>query len=309
MELRPDFTKMSVEELRNLLVEKSGMTYEQACEVKPKSAVVDKLMPYYPEEGERVGLSIDNNVFAQAELETVEPASYAQQELGSEDPIPLRGSPEWQEYVLSLLRSDEYNEKDGKRFPKAAGLRRMVELLLGPIVESGPVVIQSPNMAHNGFNATVVYKISVAWQRNGGDVRVFSDVADAGYENVASEYAKHASATASSRAAGRAFRNALLLSVNTAEEMSQVLEAVGPTDDIRMLEDAGPITAIQIVGIQRMSDRLKISVVKLLAHNGYPEGKTLSELTKSEAQNIMSQLNKFSSTGKDGLEIPSTILV
>lgn len=296
--MRPDFTKMSVEDLRLLYVEKAGVTMDEAERLKPKSVLTDALMKFYPTP-EATPVQIDKpalSIFSVAEFDNNEYRDTIQSEL---DSIPERGSAEWQEYVISQLREDEYVEKEGKKYPKANGLRRLVEQLLGDIVFSGPVNVFPPSEG-NRLNATIVYQVTIRWISDMGKERTFIEVADAGPSNTSEEYACHASATASSRASGRAFRNALQLAIHTAEEMNKSVSG-GPTDDIRVLNNNEPIASIQIVGINTMVSRLSLNLVALLKHNNYVE---LEKLNKTQALDLLAQLNKYSS---GELEIPDSI--
>jgi len=297
--MRPDFTKMTVDELRELYAELANKTPEEVSLIKGKSAVVELLMPFYTQDVKQPSVKVES-VFDQAEMETIESVHQEAAEIK-----PKRGSQEWQDYVLGLLTSDEAVYKDGKIYPKAAGLRRLVELLLGPIIKSGPVVTIPIELGKTNV-ATIVYEIHIHWLET-NSTRVFSEIADAGNINTPEEYARHASATACSRAAGRAFRNALLLSVNTAEEVNSPVTN-GPTDDIRILEDHSMITATQVMGINMTCSRIGVDIQQLLLHNGY-EGKCLDELTKSDGHKLMAELNKYSSSGKDSLSIPDTIKI
>lgn len=285
--MRVDFTQMSVDELRNLLIEKSGITIEEANSIKPKSAVVAKLMEYYETpEPPSVNIQANKNVFDFAEIQTAE----LEKKLDVE-----RGSPEWQDWVLSLLRSDEYFEKEGKRYPRVAGLRRLTEQLLGPILESGPVQIFPPTGLGKTF-ATVAFKIRVVTTQG---IREYTEVADGGIGNVPDEFLPHPTATAASRAAGRAFRSALLLSIYTAEEMNSHNEVTGPTDDLRILE--GAISAAQQISIKNMCSRIGLNLDATLSHHGFDK---LDTLTKEQARNFMSVITQYSS---DALSIPETI--
>ena len=69
------------------------------------------------------------------------------------------GSREWEDYVFSLLYPSEFEEKDGIKYPKSSGLRRLTQKLIGPIVKSGPVsVTQIDNES-----ATVIYELHVLY--------------------------------------------------------------------------------------------------------------------------------------------------
>ena len=64
-------------------------------------------------------------------------------------------SPEWDAYVMSQFEPNELI--DG--YPNVAGLRRVAELLLGPILESGPSQV-FPVVGNGAGRATVVYAVT-----------------------------------------------------------------------------------------------------------------------------------------------------
>ena len=99
-------------------------------------------------------------------------------------------SPEWNEHVLSLFDDRELYE--GR--PLCAGLRRVAELLLGRIVSSRPTQVFAPTGGDEIGRATVVWEIAFC---------VFN------------------TATAATRAEGRALRKALRLKTVAAEEMTK----------------------------------------------------------------------------------------
>lgn len=120
---------------------------------------------------------------------------------------PSITSPEWNDYVMSLFTEDEIF--DG--YPVAAGLRRVAELVLGPIACSLPVQV----FPSDQFRATVVWKIDFV---NG---QTFGDVADCNPDNTDDAFVVFAMATAATRAEARALRKALRLKKASAEEMTK----------------------------------------------------------------------------------------
>lgn len=310
--MRPDFSKMSVDECRALLCEKSGMSAAEAEQIKPKSAVVEQLLQFYANNDtvtlRSPAINIDNP-FSEAEPETVELQSFEvrgakvlEETVDAPTTVPSRGSAGWQGYVLGLLTEDEYIEKDGKRHPKASGLRRITEMLLGPIVKSGPVMTET--IGNGKTVATVVYEVVIDWHRTGVHY-TYSDVADAGPINTPAEYAKHASATASSRAAGRAFRAALLLTVNTAEEVNSASSAPVETmnDDMRMLDDKFPISGTQMLAVKNVARNVGVDVDALLAQHGFP---SLESITSGDAKMLLLELNRY---GSGALSLPDSLRV
>lgn len=132
---------------------------------------------------------------------------------GSPD-LPSRKDVGWSDYVLSHLTEEE--KFNGN--PTVDGLWRLAEIFVGEVVGFEPSVIQAPN-SQNGGCATVVYR--GAFMRDNGAVYSYSSAADANPENTLEEFARHATAMAETRAAGRMLRRALgLRKVVTAEEMA-----------------------------------------------------------------------------------------
>lgn len=70
------------------------------------------------------------------------------------------GSPEYQEKVMSLLNEGEYYEKDGRVLPKAFGLRRVAEEILGPIISAKPTSVQYHNTDDICGRAIVTYEVT-----------------------------------------------------------------------------------------------------------------------------------------------------
>jgi len=123
---------------------------------------------------------------------------------------PSMLSPEWHEYVMSLF--DDSETIDGK--PLVAGLRRVAELVLGPIVFSGPTQVFPVQRDDHHGRATVVFTVEF---ENG--IR-YSEVADVWEGNTDDMFCAYAVATASTRAEGRALRKALKIKGVTAEEIT-----------------------------------------------------------------------------------------
>jgi hypothetical protein len=157
----------------------------------------------------------------------------AEDDLPHED-IPLRNSPEWSDYVISLLVKGEYVDQidkkthKEKRYPTVAGLRRVSEMLLGEIVESRPTdttVIAVPGPI--GYIASVTYVVVF---RTGNGLLTYGDAADVNQFNCSEPYAFHATATAATRAEARALRKALKLRCIAAEELDGGAANKAPID-------------------------------------------------------------------------------
>lgn len=151
-----------------------------------------------------------NDLFEDVELES--PSSDVQ--TGVKDVVqssqPDRTSPEWNDYVMGLFEDNELF--DGR--PVCSALRRVAELVMGPIVSSRPTQIFPPLSGDEIGRATVVWEIVF----QGG--LLFSDVADCWEGNTDDTFCAFNTATAATRAEGRALRKALGVKTVAAEEMT-----------------------------------------------------------------------------------------
>ena len=121
--------------------------------------------------------------------------------VASDVDAPQMTDPEWNEYVMSMFTDKEmYNGN-----PLVNGLRRVAEVVLGPIVYSGPTQVFPPQRDDHHGRATVVFSVEF---QNG---MRFSEVADCWEGNTDDMFCAYAIATASTRAEGRALRKALSL--------------------------------------------------------------------------------------------------
>lgn len=216
---------------------------------------------------------------------------------------PTRGVPEWQDYVVSLLTKNEF--QDGN--PTAAGLRRVAELVMGRVVNSYPQVIQFPNEQCN--RAVVQYFVEccttflVTDQDTHEQTIVektmkVSALAESNTGNLNEPYSNHMVATAETRAEGRAFKKLLLLNFSTAEEL------LGNSNKA----PAETASDVKIRAIKKLSSGLGLNFSKFLAkfagidENQFGAGKILS---KEKADSLLSTLNDFTN---DGTAIPAEIL-
>ena len=125
------------------------------------------------------------------------------------DDSPDPTSPEWNNYVLSLFADGELYE--GR--PLCAGLRRVAELLLGRIVSSRPTQVFAPQGGDEIGRAWLFGKL---YSRT--VVLVTLPTAEG---NTDDAFCVFNTATAATRAEGRALRKALRLKTVAAEEMTK----------------------------------------------------------------------------------------
>ena len=151
-----------------------------------------------------------DDLFEGVALETPENVDTSvRDQIVTEGPDPT--SPEWNDYVLGLF--DESELYDGR--PLCAGLRRISELLLGRIVVSRPTQVFPPTEGDTIGRATVIWEVVFE------DGSIFSDVADCWEGNTDDTFCVFNTATAATRAEGRALRKALRLKTVAAEEMTK----------------------------------------------------------------------------------------
>lgn len=128
----------------------------------------------------------------------------------SEAPSML--SPEWHDFAMTLFEEAEL--VDGQ-YPLVAGLRRVAEVALGPIVFSGPTQVFPVQRDDHHGRATVVFTVEFA---NG---QRFAEVADSWEGNTDDMFCAFAVAIASTRAEARALRKALKIKGVAAEELTK----------------------------------------------------------------------------------------
>lgn len=150
-----------------------------------------------------------DDLFEGVELETPQNVdTRVKDRIVTEGPDPT--SPEWNDYVLSLF--DDSELYDGR--PLCHGLRRVAELLMGRIVSSKPTQVFAPTGGDEIGRATVIWEIIFE------DGSLFSDVADCWEGNTDDAFCVFNTATAATRAEGRALRKALRIKTVAAEEMT-----------------------------------------------------------------------------------------
>ncbi len=179
--------------------------------------------------------------------------------------VPEYGSLDWNDYVLSLLAPEEKPQGH----PTCAGLRRIVENLLGEFIFNGPIQVFPSSDSDGPGRATVLYEVVFAWKLNlpewidvNNDIptKAFRDVAESWSGNTPSPFDKHVAATASTRAEGRVLKKALKLRVATAEEMN----AGGADTIVTTIDSNQLISSFQKNFIKSKCQVLGISVEKFI---------------------------------------------
>jgi hypothetical protein len=196
--------------------------------------------------------------------------------------VPEMHEAAWTDYVLSQLFPDELSDK----CPTVEGLRRISQVLLGPIVDSSP-----QDLVLNNEETAVSYKVTFLWQRNdprfGMEVS-FGSCADTTDTNANHPYNKYKAAMSDTRAEGRALKKALgLKRVLTAEEANPELEL--PSKDT--------VTSGQLAAIKNLCKKQDINVNKFVEmfclEIGADVPATVEQLTKGVAVQACQRLNDY----------------
>lgn len=202
--------------------------------------------------------------------------------------IPVWGSADWSDYVLSQFRDEELDNNA----PKCDGLRRVAEQLIGPIVSTR--IVKSELHRQPVDIATVVVGIEIvvhntrhpAYSEAVNTIYV-EDIADCGLHNTEKTYAIHASATAATRAEARALRKVLRIrGIIAAEEAGEINEEYisggWKPDD--------PIEDTQISVIDLQCKRQNINVLNLV-NSGKTKVDNIEQLSKATACQIIQYLS------------------
>ena len=153
----------------------------------------------------------DENLFAGVEeLQTPSNTDTSVKNVVSSD-VPSMLSPEWHDYAMKLFEENELVNGH----PLVAGLRRVCELVLGPMTFSGPTWVKPTDRDDHHGRATVIFTVEFA---NGIKC---AEVADSWEGNTDDTFCAFAVAIASTRAEARALRKVLKIRGVAAEELTK----------------------------------------------------------------------------------------
>ena len=238
-------------------------------------------------------------MFETVELQTAQDMDTTPTDIVMSD-APDITSPDWNDYVMGLFIEKELY--DGN--PLVAGLRRVAELVIGPIVFSGPTQVFPPQREDHHGRATVVFTVEFD---NG---MRFSDVADCWEGNTDDMFCAYAVATASTRAEGRALRKALRIKAVAAEEMTKKdtakivrdLSTKKESSDGGYNED-GRMSDAQYNFIDVKCKQLNVNGEELFKQIFSVDNKR--KVSKRVASDIIDKLNEYQ---RDKSNIPEAIL-
>ena len=242
--------------------------------------------------------SHEPNLFEELGTATMEEINNMNDQIPESLPDPT--SPEWNDYVMELFEKDELI--DGR--PMAAGLRRVAELVMGPIVESGPTQVFPPQNDRDPGRATVIWRIRF---QNGN---IYSDVADCWEGNTDDKYVAFSVATAATRSEARALRKALKIKSVSAEELtekdtSKIVRETVPVKDTTKgdYDDSKRMTDRQSNFIDVKCKQCDIDVIELFKNElGISaNGKVMIK----QASSMIDRLNYYQ---QNPGEVPSKIL-
>ena len=187
---------------------------------------------------------------------------------------PRPQDPDWTDYILGQLEKDEKYEE----YPKLDGLKRLLQKEIGEIRRSESNLVAAPSF-DNMHTYIVQHTIEVD---SGGITLQYSALAEANPMNLSPPYDKYPASIASTRAYGRAVRDALKLkNVVAAEEV----------DDSEGNDTANKA---QVNAVYALSKKLGLDVIKVINYDQF--GKTMFEspekLDKDTARDILKFLNR-----------------
>ena len=201
--------------------------------------------------------------------------------------------PGWHDYVMGKFIEEEL--KSGK--PTVDGLRRVTELLLGPILECKSEVLQLP---HNDHDRRATVKVTLHIEYEPQDIRGVDGVASVYWGNTDSPYRNYPVATAETRAEGRALRKALRLRVLAEEETGVVVDHDYSETEAR---NEGLITPTQVKFLGVMGERLRLNIQKMV-NKSYPEVKNIKDMQHADSLALQKKLSEYQ---QDAESIPDDI--
>ncbi len=204
-------------------------------------------------------------------------------------PEPSMTDPAWQDFVMSKFAPGEC-DPDGR--PMVHGLRRVTHLLLGPTLESGVSVVQSPDYAAGRMTraAVVEYCVKILMCRleePGPDepyAVLFSDAADVHEGNTDGNFVRFGTPTAATRAEARTLRKALRLRGAASEECTKVPAPGAPAD--------GLINDTQVNFINVLARRLDVNAMAFV-NAGKRHYRGLREVPYETAQVMLETISGF----------------
>jgi len=279
--------KMTVKELRAALETEYGYSKEDLNTMKKPQLVgllegelVPEISDFSPDNDVLAHVPPEDTSSVNSEAEKAEDVNDVEEKLSP----PTINDLEWSDYVVSLM---EYGELVNGN-PTVDGLRRIVGVVLGDIVESHTNIVQVPTKENMG-RASVTHTIKVLCG-SGLQVSVTGS-ADSWYKNTDMPYSKFPVSMAETRAEGRALRRLLKLKVVAAEELSQVAQ-----DDAEhyanQLVNENQINFIDVL-CKNTGRGLDINIKNLLSHIGSKAYNSIREVEYDVASDAIKSLSEW----------------
>ena len=287
-----DIKKMKVDDLRKYLLDvgesKTNVSTWKAKELK-EAAINYFETIQASSEGENTE---DFKIEYEDEPDIVESESL-------QDHLPKYGSPEWQEYVMNQFREDELFEG----CPKAAGLRRVAQELLGDVISAGVSQMSVINQGEDSRAVTLSYTVEIDWkldfdinmfrdlQQIQRSIRTFSGMAD-GVENKNCTFFRHPAAVVETKAMGRAFKNALCLNITTSEEKMSGYDSEPITSSSGITEQMKKMIRKKAEHIASASNSdVSLFIKKMIRKINNDQDKSLSDLSMDEAKALIAVID------------------
>ena len=232
-----------------------------------------------------IELEEKDDLFADVELQTPSNTDTKVKDVIMDESAPSITSPEWNDYILELFADNELF--DGR--PTCAGLRRVSELVLGQVVSSKPTQVFPPSGGNEVGRATVVWEV------------IFSD---------GSVFCVFNTATAATRAEGRALRKALRLRTVAAEEMTKkdtasIVKSISQTKRVETegeYDDSYRMSDAQANFIDAKCNQLNLNVAEFF--NEVFDLNVKRKIDKRQASDAIKKLNDYQ---QDKKLIPDSI--
>lgn len=261
-----------------------------APEIEVAAATRDKLKEMYTELTADKPVTANNFGIVFEEQEKPITAEAANDTMGKK--LPKYGSAEWQSYILSLLEPNE--QLDG--FPRCFGLRRVAQLVLGPIMSAKAAMV-SVIPTSDSRAVTISYEITFDWQLDRSvwlnpnntqlsDYRTFGGVADC-VEDTGSAWGKNPAASAESKAMSRALKQALCLNVLSAEE-----KVSGYDEGPKEASGSSNITSQLVSFIEAKATALSLDIRQIVKDYGFSVT-NIKDLTLEEGRKLFAHINTF----------------
>jgi hypothetical protein len=218
----------------------------------------------------------------------------ALQVIPAEKRKPLIHEYGWTDHVLAQLDDKDFIEHKGKKFPKTDALYRILPVVLG--VE---VIESSSHFIHRSDDGTVTVEHTLVLE-NESYQKKYVGLCDVSAGNMDPPFNKYLAANGSTRAKGRAIRDALVLRVCVAEELSNVAE-----EEYEKEKEGGLASTVQKAGIKSLCKRVGVDP-ELLLKRSRDKPKSWQELKYTTAQNMMDYLNLWQQNKED---IPPALLI